>query len=370
VEIKGAYLLVSHVPYVAPDRSIQFGTLVADLNLNGNVIAPPRDHVVHFIGQHPCHKDGSLMTQIQHNSSTRQLAEGIVVNHSFSNKPPTGYPDYYQKMTRYVEMISAPARSLDPSVKAQTSRVIESKPEESVFHYHDTNSVRAEIEAISNKLKHRKVGIVGVGGTGSYILDLVAKTPVDEIHLFDGDEFAQHNAFRAPGAPSVEQLKSPPLKVKYFAEIYSKMRREIHPHPVYLNAANVHLLRELDFVFICVDKGSAKKNVVVFLEAKSIPFIDVGMGVHVGDNNLLGMLRTTTSTRSKRDHLKKFVSFNDDAEDEYTTNIQIADLNMLNAAFAVIKWKKLCGFYQDLEQELNCIYSINVNQLLSNEAVS
>jgi hypothetical protein len=119
-----------------------------------------------------------------------------------------------------------------------------------------------------------------------------------------------------------------------------------------------------------VDKGSAKKNVVVFLEAKSIPFIDVGMGVHVGDNNLLGMLRTTTSTRSKRDHLKKFVSFNDDAEDEYTTNIQIADLNMLNAAFAVIKWKKLCGFYQDLEQELNCIYSINVNQLLSNEAVS
>ena len=374
VEIKGAYLLVSHVPYVAPDRSIQFGTLVADLNLNGNVIAPPRDHVIHFIGQHPCHKDGSLMTQIQHNSSTRQLADGIVVNHSFSNKPkngpPNGYPDYYQKVTRYIEMIAAPARSLDPTVTAQTFRVIESKPDESVFRYHDTNSVRAEIEAISNKLKRRKVGIVGLGGTGSYVLDLVAKTPVDEIHLFDGDVFAQHNAFRAPGAPSVEQLKTPPLKVNYFAEIYSKMRREIHTHPVYLNAANVHLLRELDFVFICVDKGSAKKDVVAFLEAKSIAFIDVGMGVQVGDNNLLGILRTTTSTPGKRDHLKKLVSFNDDADDEYATNIQIADLNMLNAAFAVIKWKKLCGFYQDLEQEHNSTYSINVNQLLSDEAIS
>jgi len=148
------------------------------------------------------------------------------------------------------------------------------------------------------------------------------------------------------------------------------MRREIHPHPAYLNAANVHLLRDLDFVFICVDKGSSKKDVVAYLEAKSISFIDVGMGVHVGDNNLLGILRATTSTPTKRDHLKKLVSFDDGADDEYSTNIQIADLNMLNAALAVIKWKKLCGFYQDLEREYNCTYSINVNQLLSNEVVA
>lgn len=364
VELKGAYLLVSHVPYVAGDRSIQFGTLVAELNLNGNVIGPPTNHVIHFIGQHPCHKDGSLITQIQNvTNSTRQLADGIVVEQSFSNKPPNGYPDYYQKMTRYIQMISAPARSLDPNVKAQTFRVIESTSEDSVFHYHDTNSVRAEIEAISNKLKRRQIGIVGLGGTGSYILDQLAKTPVDEIHLFDGDEFAQHNSFRSPGAPSVEQLTSPPLKVKYFAEIYSKMRREIHPHPVYLTAANVHLLRDLDFVFICVDKGSAKKDVVAYLEAKLITFIDVGMGVRIGDNNLLGVVRTTTSRPDDRDQLRKYVSFNDETDDEYATNIQIADLNMLNAALAVIKWKKLCGFYQDLGQEHHCAYSINVNQL-------
>ena len=64
------------------------------------------------------------------------------------------------------------------------------------------------------------------------------------------------------------------------------------------------------------------------------------------------------------DSLRPFCS------DEYSTNIQIADLNMLNAALAVIKWKKLCGFYQDLEREHNCTYSINVNQLLSEETDS
>lgn len=364
VEIRGAFLLVSHVPYVDANKTVQYGTLVSPLKIAVDRIEPPANHVVHFIGSHPCFKDGTLIRQIAHHSGTHQLTEGLVVQHAFSNKPPGGYPDYYQKMTRYIEVISAQAKALDPTATAMTFRVIESKPEESVFYYLDTNSARAEIGAISAKLKGRKIGIVGLGGTGSYILDLVAKTPVDEIHIFDGDEFAQHNAFRAPGAPTVEQLRTPPHKVKYFAEIYSRMRRGIHAHPEFVTAANVVELAAMDFVFVSVDDGPAKKIVIEFLEANGKSFIDVGMGVNVGDNHLLGILRTTTSTPEKRDHLRKLVSFDIGRDDAYSSNIQIAELNMLNAAFAVIKWKKLCGFYQDLNHEFNCTYSINVNLLV------
>jgi hypothetical protein len=46
-------------------------------------------------------------------------------------------------------------------------------------------------------------------------------------------------------------------------------------------------------------------------------------------------------------------------------NIQIADLNMLNAVFAVIRWKKLYGFYADDEHELFTAYTIAANQLLN-----
>ena len=60
------------------------------------------------------------------------------------------------------------------------------------------------------------VAIAGPGGTGSYVLDLVAKTPVRDIHLFDGDSFMSHNAFRAPGAASLEELRALPKKVDYF----------------------------------------------------------------------------------------------------------------------------------------------------------
>jgi tRNA A37 threonylcarbamoyladenosine dehydratase len=44
---------------------------------------------------------------------------------------------------------------------------------------------RAGITAISARLSMFRIAIVGLGGTGSYVLDLVAKSAVREIHLFD-----------------------------------------------------------------------------------------------------------------------------------------------------------------------------------------
>jgi hypothetical protein len=51
-----------------------------------------------------------------------------------------------------------------------------------------------------------------------------------------------------------------------------------------------------------------------------------------------------------------------DERNEYDRNVQTAELNALNAALAVIKWKKLCGFYIDLEKEHHSTYSIDGNE--------
>ncbi len=59
----------------------------------------------------------------------------------------------------------------------------------------------------------------------------MAKTPAREIRLFDSDEFLQHNAFRAPGAASLEELRDAPKKVDYLKDIYTKMHRGIVAHP-------------------------------------------------------------------------------------------------------------------------------------------
>jgi tRNA A37 threonylcarbamoyladenosine dehydratase len=217
----------------------------------------------------------------------------------------------------------------------------------------------------------QKVAIVGVGGTGSYALDLVAKTPVDEIHLFDGDIFFQQNAFRFPGAPSLEKLQEVNKKTTYLKEIYSKMRRNIFSHDYHIDAANVSELSTMTFVFLCVDKGPIKKFIVAKLIEYNIPFIDVGVGVIRTDNILLRHIRTTTCTHTKNDHLKERIPFADgDGPNDYSTNIQIADLNALNAALAVIKWKKLLGFYHDASGEFHSLYSINDNKLFNEDFIA
>jgi lactate dehydrogenase-like 2-hydroxyacid dehydrogenase len=185
----------------------------------------------------------SEIATIRHQSAVTQLDRNLTVHHSFSSKPPDGYKDHYEKMTTYAAIISSPARVIDPNATAQTFPVIEAEDEDSVFNYLDTASSRAEITAVTRKLELKKFGIVGVGGTGSYVLDLTAKTLAKEIHLFDGDRFLQHNAFRSPGAPSADELRELPYKVDYFARIYSKMRRGIVPHAFHIDASNVEQLR-------------------------------------------------------------------------------------------------------------------------------
>lgn len=367
IQVKGGYLLIHQIPYVNSSKEIKYGTLVSTLIMSGSKVVKPDNHVIHFIGEHPCEKTGKKMTGIQHASSIRDLGNDIVIQHSFSNKPNGGYPDYYKKVTRYIEMISAPAKSLDKNVTARTFRPVIDEEEKSVFHYVDTNSSRANINMISAKLEGQKIVIIGLGGTGAYILDLVAKKPVTEIHLYDGDSFLVHNAFRSPGAASIEDLEKGISKTEYYKEIYSKMHQHIYSHNYYVDESNISELEQANYVFLAIDKEAVKKNIIDFLLSHKIPFFDVGLGVNIVDDCLVGSLRVTTGTSSKDDHLGNRISFGDDVNNEYATNIQIADLNSLNAVLAVIKWKKLSGFYQDLKKEHNTTYSINVSQLTNDD---
>jgi hypothetical protein len=370
VAIRAGFLLVQEVPYVNSKKEVKRGTLVVKLVLAGDLTTRPENHVAHFIGEYPCNADGTPIEQIRNSSETKALAEGVTINHTFSAKPkPSGfYEDYYAEISTYCSILSGPAKAIDAAATARTfSPVVPDEEDKSIFNYVDTASSRAEIDVITQKLALGKVAIVGLGGTGAYVLDLVAKTPVREIHLFDQDEFLTHNAFRAPGAPSLDELRAKPRKVNYLAAIYSKMHRGIVVHPDHIDTDNVELLRPMDFIFLCLDNGAAKKLLVQRLEEYSISFVDVGMGVYVGENALGGMLRVTTSTPKQRDHVPARIPFaNGNGQDDYSKNIQIADLNALNAALAVIKWKKLFGFYMDFVNEHHSTYGIEV-QLLTKE---
>ena len=366
LDIRGGYLLVRDVPYVDSTRSVRLGILISKLELAGDITNKPTDHVAYWTGEHPCRSDGSKITTIEHPSPPQDFSDGVRADFTFSAK--AAYRDYHHKMTTYIGRITGEATKIDPGATARTNPAIPADEEDnSVFKYVDTASSRAGIGAMNARVADQRIGIVGLGGTGAYILDLVAKTEVAEIHLFDGDVFSQHNAFRAPAAPALAQLRAKPHKVTYFAEMYSNMRNGIVVHRNFLDATNASLLDGLNFVFLCLDAGAAKRAVVERLVANGTPFIDAGMGVVLSDGKLGGIVRVSTSTPQTRESAAPHISYADsDGEaNEYATNIQIAELNALNAALAVIRWKKLLGVYRDQRNDVYIGYSIATGEIVS-----
>jgi ThiF family len=368
IATRGAVLLVRNVPYLTSQRQVNRGTLVSTLVLADDVtVNPVDDHVAFFAGEKPYNAGGHPLPYTV-SENVGQSYGGLEVNLQLSAKPKTTnekYRDYHHKVATYVRHITGPARKVDSSVTARAHPVVVEDEEETVFNYVDSASSRAGLEAITEKLKVRSVAIVGLGGTGSYILDLLAKTPIGKIHLYDRDTFHQHNAFRAPGAPTNGDLAARAKKVQRFGDLYSAMRREIVQHPYNVTETTVDELREMEFVFIAIDVGSARKWIVEKLEEFGISFIDVGLGVRERNHLLSGMVRTTTSTPENRSFRNKLSFSGGDDEDDYTRNIQIAELNALNAVLAVIKWKKIVGFYGDIEREYHSLYTVNGNYLIN-----
>jgi len=367
IEIRAGYLLVHSVPYVNSKKEVARGVIVSELTTSmPEVLGRPSTHQVHFIGEHPCKADGADLVQIRCQSGEFKLAEGITAQHWFSNKPKCGhYENYYEKVTSYVRVISSQAKALDPDVDARTFRTREPVEEDSVFLYQDTASSRAGIQRLAARFRQLRIAFVGLGGTGSYALDLVAKTHVVEIHLFDADLLKPHNAFRFPGAISRETLDRGITKVKYLSEYYSTMRRGVVPHEVMIDEGNVMELAGFDYVFLCVDRGEVRQLVLRALAKTGVTVIDVGMGLNLSDDqeSIWGTCRVTASTPSTRDIALTRIPKVDRDEELYASNIQVADFNCLNAALAVAKWKRMCGFYLDDHDEYETTFSVNLNQL-------
>jgi hypothetical protein len=370
IEIVGGHLILHNIPYVDGSGKIRRGKLASVLDLAGDKTITPKTHVALFSGDHPCDRNGKKLRQLEHSVSDQKISDTMTVNRSFSCKPASGYTDYHHKMTTYAAMISGHAEQIDPRATARTFQVIESGGDGSPFNYIDNATSRAGIAEHTKKLELGKVGIVGLGGTGSYVLDLVSKTPVSEIHLYDGDWFVQHNAFRSPGAPSADELHARHRKVDYFYGRYSPMHRGIVPHPVFVDVSNVGELKGFDFVFLCMDARPGKEDVVRKLEEFGVPFIDTGMGIEKSGDGLRGILRVTTSTPAQRRHVwenQRIPFSNGSADDLYASNIQVADLNAMNAMLAVIKWKKLFGFYADLEGEHFTTFTVDGNAITNED---
>ena len=309
LELTGdAYLLVHNVPYLDEQLAVQRGLVVTKLQLNGDVtVNPVDDHVAFFSGSTPYRSNGEQLTPLA--NANLALADGRVAEFSMSLKCATAnlYPDYFAKVEYHVQNIETDAQEVDRTATARTFGPCIINSDEWPFEYADTASGRAGIGATNGKLAGQRIAIVGLGGTGSYILDLVAKCPVAEIHLYDGDCFSSHNAFRAPGAASLDEVRSGRPKAERYAEIYSRMKRKIVHHSHHIDESNVSELGNVDFIFLAMEGGATKLAIVGALERMGKPFVNASMGVKKpgSGDTLQAIVEVNGSTIDNRDSFER-----------------------------------------------------------------
>lgn len=366
--VKGTLLVVRNVPYLNHEAMLNYGTLIVPLSISGTSLQPPADHTAHWKGEQPCYSDGSFIPGLVSCPERRDFGEGIVSDFFLSRKPIENngrYLSYYDKVTQHLAMISTPAREQYPD-ECRKKVFVVPQGEDLPFIYGDTNASRSRITGISERLEGQSVAIIGLGGTGMYLLDFLAKCPVAEIHLFDDDVYSNHNAFRAPGAASLDILNQHLPKVQYAADLYGKMKRRVIPHKERIGPENISNLDLMDFVFICVDSNDARNLIAKYLADHEKPFVDSGLGLDIVNGRIVGQVRVTTAFPGHYDHLRDAFGVLGKDNDPYASNIQIAELNALAAIESVIRWKKFLEFYGDSSsiKDLNCVYCIQTNTII------
>ena len=361
VSIDSNHLVIRDIPYLNDQGELKIGAIVSKLNFIDPLNVRQVDHQIYFSGSHPFELNGSMIANFGGGPHSIVLeSSDISVERSFSNKPiSTGaFVDHYEKIENYVALICGPAMEKFHGITPYTFQQYESYGD-STFKFNDTLTSRAEIGDLAKKFKDDIVAIIGLGGTGSYILDYLVKTPVKEIRGFDYDKYHIHNAFRSPGALVEDEFGR--SKAEVYQNRYENFRSGVKMESKFILAGSESELSGVTFAFVSVDKGSARGEIHSILIQMGIPFIDVGMGLNREQGKIGGLVRTTYFSPENAQTIseKGLAPLADYADDVYKTNIQISELNALNASMAVLKFKQIRGFYRDIGGHYNTLYDIS-----------
>ena len=246
-----------------------------------------------------------------------------------------------------------------------------------LFQIPNTFEARAAIAPVQDRIRGQRIAIIGLGGTGAYLLDLIVKTPVSEIHLLDSDCVDWHTLKRAPGAPTSEEIElvraGSLLKVDYYHSKYAAFRDGIYPHPVKVDSPQMfaEFLSEhpIDYAFVCIDQltygdSARQDDVYRAVTEAGVPFIDSGVSITIEDCAVRGAV-TTSSYDAGSDSWKDAIpNARLEGGAPGYRNVQLPEVNAAAAAFAVMEWRRRTGqyvsesrsFYQKFRLEKGRIY--------------
>ena len=270
-------------------------------------------------------------------------------------KGSQGSPEEDESAT---DLINRYAKQIVGAVSASGYSETASLRTRNPFKIPNTFEARAAIGPVQDRIRDQRIAIIGLGGTGAYVLDLVAKTPVMEIHLLDSDHMNWHNFMRAPGAPTAEEVelrhKARLRKVDYYYSKYASLREGIHPHAVRVDSPatfrdflSVH---PIDYAFVCIDQladGDSPRQDVVYcaLSEAAVPFIDSGVSISLDDRAVRGVVTTSAYAAGSVTWKEAIPNARVEGDVPGYRNVQLPEVNGLAAALAVMEWRRRTDQY-------------------------
>ena len=266
-------------------------------------------------------------------------------------------PDAGEYMNAWHALIVYATSVASPAGREEQEQV------ERIFEFEIEGEDSRDMRVWRDRARGQKIEVVGLGGVGLWILDLMSKTYVSEISIWDGDEIEGRNLLRSPGWASQEAIGK--NKAEHFGGHYQRVRKGISIHPEYWQQ-DIHenVFDESSFVFIAVDKADVRTALCETLVQKKIPFIDVGMGIELEEGRVRGSCQVFYSGEvpGRWRNAIPTAEGADGAKAYY--DLQLADLGALNAALAVGVWRRHIGQYGEEEKDWLTRYSIEENDLL------
>lgn len=360
IDFVGGYLVFFGLPYLDQDGKLQHGDWVSPVDLNGQVIDPPTNHQAWWRGSRPHDQQGRQL-KLGGGADKVTVSDDLITDFSFSyklldeNGAMRAYRSFDEKVQTYLDTITAPALAAYPQATPLRAIAIKAAAQGSPLRYPDTMSSRYHINDLSALLRGKRVAIIGLGGTGSYILDFLARTHLAQITLFDDDKVHVHTIFRFPSfiPNAIGRLKADVL-----SQHYDQWHGGIDGIPERITAENVERLKDFDFVFVSVDDGPARRLIIDWLSANGVPYVDCGMGLNRSTVGLSGFVRVTGGDRKAFDDNVGTVRLpvENAKEDEYRKQAQITELNALNATMAVIRFKQHFGLLDREDEATSLIF--------------
>lgn len=351
LDFVGGYIVIYGLPYLNERGELAYGDWASpvDLSADGVFGVPNGNHQAWFRGSRP-HDQNGRQLRIGGGEGKIKINDGLETDHSFSYKlhnqvgEVRDYLSFEEKVHTYLDTITGPAMAKYPEATPLRALEVKSAEQGSPLRLPDTLSARYNMNDVSALLRGKTVAIVGLGGTGSYILDFIARTHLSEITLFDDDKVHVHTVFRFPGfIPRAIGM----LKVEALLMQYSQWHANIVPVPEKITDVNIERLRNFDFVFLALDHGPSRMFIADWVSANDIPFVDCGMGLNRAAVGLNGVVRVTGVDRAAYEATARtaYLPGGDPEGGEYRKQGQIAELNALNAALAVVRFKQHFQIY-------------------------